>query len=707
MASEHSNSLLTLHAKLDQLIQAIALNSDYTVSNTELQEDFVNDVVDSDILLSLKKHFLLGHICVQKNQIQESIVHFQQCIRLQEELSYEDLKVVTFTSLFECFRLTNSAIQTYEFAFLLENEQNIPEQIRKNILLSLYQGYTYVGFSKKAIESLQNYLKEKLTPKENALAQLSLLQLQFQQESPLQKRTNAFDSFEQILQEIEYDIEVSTSYLSLVLNCKEFDRLGKMASLLKEFHSNKQQPYGRFWYFEVVSDVRSKHRKITDVERKNIAELCISEKKYLYAIMVNVLFVSESDNLCENSLEILESSVKLFDESIPTTTQVEVLERIVECCENSKEWKKGLYYFELYHNALQKIANENNEKTIEIIQLKQFLSTLNKHQNIPSVSTEILQRRNQARQLQQSEYEHFQHSLKTYVQKGVIPPLELLLELPTKHYSALFAESTISATRSMISTVETIIELHSLEDGTYSGSPETIPLITIAEKLHSQLKLLTIRYECSIEMYIDSKIQWYGDVRLLSKSLFHILQNACKFSLKHSIILMKASIQNNEMVIAITDSGVGVKDEHIGLVFSKYFQYDPLSTNSQSAGLGLPYCKKAISFLHGNIQLTSKVDVGTEVIITFPFNSTTSIPHPNTPSIVISPLTAQLTKADIERLTFALNLTTDINNYQQIISAIDTIKESQELNELKQKLYVSMLYGETSVVQSLLGQIHY
>lgn len=706
MASELSNSLIALHTKLDQLIKEIALCNDYTVSSTILREDFVNDIEDSDILLSLKKHFLLGHISVQKNQIPEAIVHFQQSIRLQEELSYEDIRVVTLTSLFECFRITNSAFQTYEFAFLLENKQNIPEQIRKNILLSLIQGYSYVGFSKKAIETLQNYLKETLTTKENALAQQSLLQLQFQQESSLQKRTIAFDSFEKLLKEIEYDIEVASSYLAIVLSTKEFDRLGKMASLLKEYHSNKQQPYGRFWYLEVVSDVRMKHRKITDVERKNIAELCIREKQYLYAIMVNVLFVSESDNACENSLEILESTVKLFDESIPTTTQVEVLERIVECCEKNKEWKKGLFYFELYHNALQTIANENNEKTIETFQLKQFISSLNKNPHIPSVSSEILQRKNEARQLQQIEYEQFQHSIRTYVKQGVIPPLELLLELPTTQYSALFAESTIFATHMMISTFETIIELHSLEDGTYSSSLESIPLIAITEKLQSQLKFLTTRYECSIEMYIDRKIQWYGDVRLLSKSLIHILQNACKFSLKHSTIVLKASVQNNEMVISVTDSGVGVKDEHIGLVFSKYFQYDPLSTNSQSAGLGLPYCKKAISFMHGNIQLTSKVDIGTEVKIIFPFSENSSIPVPNTPTISISPFTTELTKKDIERLTTALSLTTESNSYQEIISTIDIIEGSQELREWKQKLYISMLYGETSVVNSLLAQIN-
>jgi len=706
MASEHSNTLIALHAKLDQLIQTIVDSNDYTVSNTDLHEDFVLDIEDSDILLSLKKKFLLGHICVQKNQIQEGIAHFQQSLRLQEELSYEDIKVLTLTSLFECYRLTNSTIHTYEFAFLLENEQNIPESIRKKILQSLYQGYSYVGFSKKAIEILQNYLKEKLTPKENALAQLSLLQLQFQQESSLRKSTTVFDSFEQILKEIEYDIEVSTSYLTIVLNWKEFDRLCKMATLLKEFHSTNKQPYGVFWYYEVLATVKSNQRVITENERKNIAELCIREKQYLYAIMVNVLFVSESDNVCENSVEILESSVKLFDESIPTTTQVEVLERIVECCENSKEWKKGLYYFELYHNALQTIANENNEITIKTIQLKQFISSINKHPHIPSVSSEILQRQNQVRQLQESEYEQFQHSLRTYVQQGVLPPLELLMELPTKQYSAHFADSTMFATRSMISTVETIIELHALEDGTYTGSSETMPLIAIVEKLQSQLHLLTLRYECSIEIYIDSKIQWYGDIRLLTKSLFHILQNSCKFSLKHSTILLKASVQNNEMVISVTDSGIGVKDEHIGLVFSKYFQYDPQSTNSQSAGLGLPYCKKAISFMHGNIQLTSKVDIGTEVKITFPFSSTSSIPVPNTPTISFSPFSTQLTKADIETLSTALSVTTDTNNYQQIISAIDTIEGSPELREWKQKLYVSMLYGETSVVNSLLAQIH-
>jgi|GEM_PF-6844979 len=708
MASEHSNSLVSLHSKLDSLIQAIEANDDFTVRIEELQEHFVFEIEDSDILLSLKKHFLLGHICLQKNQPQLGISHFQQSLRFQDELSYDILKVFTLTSLFECFRLTQSKIHSFEYACLLENEVKLPLRIRKYILESIYEGYLYAGFIQKAVDTLKILLGEKLTLIERIIATINTLRLQFSIDNTLNSPINSFEQLEDFLKESSYNIEASALYLLLLFDLKEYNRLYLIAGVINEFYTNKQLAFGSFWYYELVGAVKSSDKKIFNEERNRIVQQCIQNKQYLFAILVNVFFVTESDNTAENSFEILESSVKLFDESIPTTVQVDVLERLVECCENKKEWKKGLFYFELYHNALQTIANENNAKTIESIQLKQFIFSLNKHQNKhpQSVSSDILQRRNQLRHQQQSDFELFLHSIKKYVQSGMNTPLEMIMKLPVKRYSAILSESVIATTRSMITTVETVIELHSLEVGTYSGIFETIPLITMFEKLQTQLQLLTSRYECSIEIYLDRRIQWYGDVHLLTKTFFHIIQNACKFSLKNSTIVLKASITTNEMIVTITDSGVGVIEEHIPLVFLKYFEYDPLSSNSQSAGLGLPYCKKAISSMNGTIQLHSKVDVGTEVTVTLPITSSIAIPSPIIPSYTFVPTASPLSEQDRRLLSNLTGTIANSNSLLEIISIVDDVPVSKEVNDWKRRLYVSLLYGEEEKVHAMMSHIH-
>lgn len=708
MASEHTNSLVSLHSKLDSLIQAIEANDDYTLSIDDLKEDFVIEIEDSDILLSLKKHFLLGHICLQKNQLQQGILHFQQSIRFQDELSYEILKVLTLTSLFECFRLTQSKIHSFEYACLLENEVKLPLRIRKFILDSLYEGYLSAGFVQKAIDTLKILLREKLTLNERIIATINTLRLQFSLDNTLNSRINSFEQVEALLTESSYNIEASTSYLLLLFDLKEYNRLYTVAGVINEFYTNQQLSFGSFWYYELVGAVKSSKKNISKEDRNIIVQQCIQNKQYLFALQFNVFFLTESDNTPENSFEILESSVKLFNETIPTTVQVDVLERLVECCEKKNEWKKGLYYFELYHNALQTIANENNAKTLETIQLKQVISSLNKHQHKPplSVSSDIIQRRNLVRHQQQSDFDLFLNSIKKYVQSGMNTPFEQFMKLPIKQYSAILAESVIAITRSMIITVETVIELHSLEDGTYSGIYETIHLITIFEKLQTQLQLLSSRYECSIEIYLDRRIQWYGDVNLLTKTLFHIIQNACKFSYKKSTIVLKASVTTNEMIVTITDSGVGVTEEHIALVFSKYFEYDPLSTNSQSAGLGLPYCKKAISSMQGTIQLHSKVDVGTEVILTIPITSSIAIPSPNIPMYSYVPESTPLSETDCKLLSNLIGTKANSGNLLEIISLIDDVTGSKEINNWKRGLYVSILYGEKEKVQTMLDQIH-
>jgi signal transduction histidine kinase len=99
-----------------------------------------------------------------------------------------------------------------------------------------------------------------------------------------------------------------------------------------------------------------------------------------------------------------------------------------------------------------------------------------------------------------------------------------------------------------------------------------------------------------------------------------IIGNALKYTHKGSI---KISTIYNEakscIDISITDSGVGIDPDYLPFIFEPFRQESTGLTRSfQGAGLGLPLAKRIVQLIGGEIEITSRKNIGTIVLISFP-----------------------------------------------------------------------------------------
>jgi signal transduction histidine kinase len=79
------------------------------------------------------------------------------------------------------------------------------------------------------------------------------------------------------------------------------------------------------------------------------------------------------------------------------------------------------------------------------------------------------------------------------------------------------------------------------------------------------------------------------------------------------------TVENKKIKLGVTikDEGVGIPDEDQNHLFATFFRGKNV-TNIEGTGLGLPIVKKYLDLLHGEIQLQSKLEVGTTVKLSFP-----------------------------------------------------------------------------------------
>ena len=111
----------------------------------------------------------------------------------------------------------------------------------------------------------------------------------------------------------------------------------------------------------------------------------------------------------------------------------------------------------------------------------------------------------------------------------------------------------------------------------------------------------------------------YGDAARLKQICVNILTNAVKYTKEGSITFTINSIVKNgicRLIIAVEDTGIGIKQENIGKLFNKFERLD-LEDNVtiEGTGLGLAITKRLVDLMNGNIVVQSVFEKGSKFTV--------------------------------------------------------------------------------------------
>jgi len=135
----------------------------------------------------------------------------------------------------------------------------------------------------------------------------------------------------------------------------------------------------------------------------------------------------------------------------------------------------------------------------------------------------------------------------------------------------------------------------------------------LGESAH--LKSITIIRELPRNMLV------FADKAMISTILRNLISNAIKFTYPGGKIVISSDKKPDELMISISDNGIGIKKE----VIDKLFRIDetyiaPGTQEEKGTGLGLILCKEFIEKHGGKIWVESEVDKGSTFYFTIPKN---------------------------------------------------------------------------------------
>jgi two-component system sensor histidine kinase KdpD len=103
------------------------------------------------------------------------------------------------------------------------------------------------------------------------------------------------------------------------------------------------------------------------------------------------------------------------------------------------------------------------------------------------------------------------------------------------------------------------------------------------------------------------------DFGLMQQALSNIIINAAIYTPPSTIIKIKALKIENNLVIEISDNGLGLENEHIDKIFDKFYRVP--GTKTGGTGVGLSIVKGFIEAHGGQINVKKQENSGLEFII--------------------------------------------------------------------------------------------
>lgn len=169
--------------------------------------------------------------------------------------------------------------------------------------------------------------------------------------------------------------------------------------------------------------------------------------------------------------------------------------------------------------------------------------------------------------------------------------------------------------------INDLLDVSRLEVGEFSLTEEDVDLHECIAGSVCMLAEQALKKKIVLSQEVPSILpRLRADRTRLQQILVNLVSNAVKFTPPEGRVRVSAaSLPDGRIRIAVSDTGIGIKPEHLKQVFETFRQIpNSLSRTQDGVGLGLPLAKKLTERHDGQLELYSLPGHGTRGCITFP-----------------------------------------------------------------------------------------
>lgn len=183
---------------------------------------------------------------------------------------------------------------------------------------------------------------------------------------------------------------------------------------------------------------------------------------------------------------------------------------------------------------------------------------------------------------------------------------------------AEFIQRIQASARHITTLINELLDLGRLEAG-YDAHKEPVALAAVVNAVVDGLSSRLAAKRHSLQVSVPAGLPGVHGNPLLLRQLFsNLLVNASDYTPAGGHIAVEASAEAGQMIVRISDTGVGIPLEEQHLIFNKFYRGSNIPPEQPGTGLGLAIVRSIVESHRGRIWVDSRPGQGTTFTIVLP-----------------------------------------------------------------------------------------
>ena len=172
----------------------------------------------------------------------------------------------------------------------------------------------------------------------------------------------------------------------------------------------------------------------------------------------------------------------------------------------------------------------------------------------------------------------------------------------------------------LLKLVNDLIDMNRFDVGNYDMMLENLNIVQVIE----DITMATVDYASSknIDLIFDTEeeeIILAIDKEKIERLLLNLLSNAIKYTNENGHIEVCIRLDENNVVISVTDNGIGISKDKQNKIFTRFYQADEiLKRIEEGSGIGLCIVEEIVIMHKGDIKVESEENKGSKFEVTLP-----------------------------------------------------------------------------------------
>ena len=185
------------------------------------------------------------------------------------------------------------------------------------------------------------------------------------------------------------------------------------------------------------------------------------------------------------------------------------------------------------------------------------------------------------------------------------------------------------SSKHLLGLINDVLDMSKIESGKLTLTTEQISLKEVVEGIvnimQPQVKAKRQTFDIHVENILTENV-WCDGVRL-NQVLLNLLSNSTKYTPEGGAIQLSLSEEKSpkgenyiRIHVKVKDNGIGMSSDFLKRIYEPYSRADGVRVSkTQGTGLGMAITKYIVDAMEGSLNITSELDKGTEVSLTFDF----------------------------------------------------------------------------------------